>query len=163
AYGVHADPPGGRGGAGRPLRHQGVPRHGPRFGAGAAGDVGPDDQGLGGVGPGGVNLRPSGPRPLPGSAGTTPLRYRSTGEKSWRRKDRVASALPCSATAPPGEKSGATSVLVEPAGDVEERLDEVFAMPRRDDMGHLVGDRPRVGRTTDQDLPARRDVDTALA
>src|SRR5690606_40595572 len=59
-------------------------------------------------------------------AGTPPLRYRSTGEKS-----------------------GTSSALVEPAGDLEERLDEVFAVPRRDDMGHLVGDRPRVGRTAD--------------
>src|SRR5690606_15281776 len=181
----HADPPGGRGGAGRPLRHQGVPRHRPWFGARAAGDARPDDQGLGGVGPGGVNLRPSGPRPLPGSAGTPPLRYRSTGKKSWacartgwlryKRgepaalraappprlrwyspaplplhggeildmcKDRVASVQ---AGTPPlryrstGEKSGASSALVEPAGDLEERLDEVLAMPGRDDMGHLVG------------------------
>src|SRR5690606_26587307 len=99
------------------------------------------------------------PPVLPRSAPAPP------GRNPWRRQDRVASVQ--AGTPPPryrstGEKSGASSALVEPAGDLEERLDEVFAMPRRDDMGHLVGDRPRVGRTPDQDLPTRRDVDTAL-
>src|SRR5690606_31087160 len=123
-------------------------------------------QGLGGFGPGGVNLRPSGPRPLPGSAGTPPLRYRSTGKKSWTcartgwRRSRRGDPAALRAAPPPRlrryspaprrRRSGASSALVEPAGDLEERLDEVLAMPGRDDMGHLVGDRPRVGRTADQ-------------
>src|SRR5690606_23912306 len=107
-----------------------------------------------------------------------PLRYRSTGKKSWtcartgwlrsRRGDPAAlraappPRLRRYSPAPRRRRSGASSALVEPAGDLEERLDEVLAMPGRDDMGPLVGDRPRVGRTADRDLPTRRDVDTAL-
>lgn len=81
---------------------------------------------------------------------------RSTGEKSKAARPSVQAAqVPGGLDTPYPRPPAGGLIRFEPAGDFEEPLDEVLAVARRVDMGHLVGHDPLVRRTSDEDLVLR--------